>query len=387
MEFDHDSTLRLTCAPGLEPFLAAELEALGYEPVSSRRTGVEINGTLRDAMKLNLHLRTAFSVLYRLDVFRCTSPDALYKRTKTLPWEQIIAPNEDLTVTSRVNHPTIRNTMFANVRVKDAIVDRIQARLDARPNSGPERRGVVVELYWRDEQAMLYLNTSGGKLSDRNYRKMPHTAPMHEALAAGVIMATGYDGTQPLIAPMCGSGTLAIEGAYIGLGRAPGLLRKDFSIAHVSGFDADAWKTMRVEARKQGRKALDAPIIASDIDPKAIEATRQNARTAGVEHLIEFHVCDFAETPMPDMRGGIVVLNPQYGRRLSEETALAETYSRIGDFLKQRCAGSTGYVFTGNLELAKKVGLRAGRRIVFHNAGIECRLLKYELYAGTRRHA
>jgi putative N6-adenine-specific DNA methylase len=183
---------------------------------------------------------------------------------------------------------------------------------------------------------------------------------------------------------MCGSGTLAIEAALIATGRPPGLLRSNFGFMHHMGFDADAWQALRREAKKVRSNDAPAPIVASDIDEKAVLAARKNAETAGVHRLIDFEVCDFADTPMPD-DPGIVLLNPEYGERMGEVAALESTYKRMGDFLKQRCAGWTGFIFTGNLALAKKVGLRASRRLEFHNAKIECRLLRYELYAGTRR--
>jgi putative N6-adenine-specific DNA methylase len=280
--------------------------------------------------------------------------------------------------------------MYANLKVKDAIVDRISHETGSRPDSGKERDCVVVQLYWNDDRCWLYLNTSGQKISDRNYRKMPHKAPLRESLAAAIIMATEYDGTQSLVCPMCGSGTLAIEAALIASRRVPGLLRSNYGFMHMKYFDEPAWQQMRKSALKQskgrgGKAAVKlAPIIATDIDGKAVEAARKNAMTAGVSHLIDFGVCDFADTTIPPAPGTIV-LNPEYGLRLGEVKKLQKTYERIGDFFKQKCAGYTGYIFTGNLDLAKKVGLRTSRRFEFYNANIECRLLKYELYAGTRK--
>jgi putative N6-adenine-specific DNA methylase len=384
MDFDQPSTIRVSCAHGLAPHTARELEQLGCPPQRTDRTGVECAGTLHDAMRLNLHLRTALHVLYTLKSFRCGSPDELYRATRRIAWDEIIAPDGYLTVNSFVDHPSINNTMFANVRVKDAIVDRVAERCGRRPDSGPRGNGVVVNLFWKGSRAILYLNASGDKLADRGYRRIPHGAPLQETLAAAILIATGYDGTQPLVLPMCGSGALAIEAALLALNRAPGLLRAKYAIMHVLGFDADAYKTLRIATQKQGRKTLEQPIIATDIDPTAVEAARKNATTAGVDHLIRFDVCDFAQTPLPD-EPGIIVLNPGYGRRMGEIRALEQTYTRIGDFFKQRCPGWTGFVFTGNLDLAKKVGLRTSRRVPFFNADIECRLLAYELYQGTRK--
>jgi len=383
-DFSKPQSIRITCAPRLVAHLRREVEELGYTVDSTRLTGLEITAGMNDAMRLNLFLRTAFNVLVLIDTFTCTNPDELYRHVHALPWEEMISTDEYLSVVSSVNTPTIKDWRFASLKVKDAIVDRVASVVGARPNSGPLRENVVVHLYWNGTDARIFLNTSGRKLADRNYRKIPHKAPMQETLAASVILATGYDGSVSLVNPMCGSGTLAIEAALIASGRPPGLLRDNFGFMHRKGFDSDAWQSMRRAAKKIRNKGTIAPIIASDIDAGAIEAARKNAETAGVHHMIRFDVCDFAETPMP-AETGIVVINPEYGERLGVIAELETTYKRMGDFFKQRCSGWTGYVFTGNLELAKKIRLRASRRMEFFNAKIDCRLLKYEMYDGTRR--
>jgi putative N6-adenine-specific DNA methylase len=314
----------------------------------------------------------------------------LYSETTSLPWEQIISPAEYVCVIGRIETPTIENTMFANLKIKDAIVDRIMQKTGARPNSGKERGNVVVQAYWKNDKCWIYLNTSGQKVSDRNYRKIPCAAPLRESLAAAIILTTGYDGSQPLICPMCGSGTLAIEGALIASHRVPGLMRSNYAFMHTLLYDEPAWQQMRTEAGKQSKKRgkaefKPARIIATDNNPEAVRSAQRNAMTAGVDHLIDFKVCDFAETPIEPEADGIIVMNPEYGMRLGELKELEETYGRIGDFFKQKCAGYTGYIFTGNAQLGKKVGLRTSRKIPFYNANIECRLLKYEMYRGTRK--
>ena len=388
MGSDRQYEIQVSCGLGLAPGLAEEISALGLPVENVHETGVQTIGTLHDAMRMNLHLRTAYNVMLLLKRFRCRSCQQLYEEVGAIPWEQMIPNDGYISVVGRIETPSVDNTMYANVKTKDAIVDRLVAQTGRRPDSGKERTGLVFRLFWKGDEAWLYLDTSGQKLSDRGYRKMPHKAPMREALAAAVMTATGYDGTLPLVNPMCGSGTLAIEAALLATGKAPGLLRSNYAFMYLRDFDADAWQAMRAEALKESRRRTaerePAAIIASDIDPAAVRAAQQNARTAGVEQLIDFHVCDFAETPLAETPG-IIVMNPEYGSRMGEVQALEATYRRIGDFFKQRCAGWTGYVFTGNLDLAKKVHLRTSRRMPFYNADIECRLLKYELYAGTRR--
>ncbi len=359
---------------------------LGFPIRKERLLGLETEGSLFDCMRLNLLSRTGHRVLFLLRESVAKNPNDLYRTLAEIEWEKYIAPDGYVCVTSSVQTSSIRDTRFANLKAKDAIVDRIKKKCGRRPNSGPDKDRVVVFLYWHDDHCGVFLDTSGESLSKRGYRKMPFKAPMQETLAAATILATGWRGEGHFINPMCGSGTLAIEAALIALNKAPGLLRSNYGFMHLQGFPKDAWQTLRQAAKKDTQKSLPCRIIASDIDPQAIQASRKNAQTAGVERFIEFAVSDYTDTPIP-AGGGVVMLNPEYGQRLGEAGALAQTYQGIGDFLKQKCQGYRGYVFTGNLALAKKVGLKAKRRLVFYNSKIECRLLEYELYEGSRRPA
>ncbi|MDD5746690.1 MAG: class I SAM-dependent RNA methyltransferase, partial [Candidatus Omnitrophica bacterium] len=173
-----------------------------------------------------------------------------------------------------------------------------------------------------------------------------------------------------------------IEAALIALRRPPGLLRNNFGLMHVKNFDKEKWQSLRAEVAPNARKKLPCRIIASDIDPYAIDVAKKNARTAGVDQLIEFHVCDFQDTPLPPGKG-MIMLNPEYGLRMGQEKDLSPLYKSIGDFFKQKCSGFTGYIFTGNMAMAKQVGLQASRRLIFFNARIECRLLEYPMYSGS----
>ena len=381
--FEKQNRLMITCATGLGDSLSQELELLGYKVAVKRDTGVEIDASWEDVMRLNLELRTAFCVLLLLKEFRCTHPDQLYKTLLSIEWEDIIPNNGYISDICRCQTPTIKNTMFANQKIKDAIVDRLLQQTGSRPDSGANRDKIVINVYWYGEKCRVYLNTTGIKLSDRGYRKMPHSAPLQETLAAAMLLTADYKGDCAFVAPMCGSGTLAIEAALIAQDRAPGLLRSNYAFMHIKDFDMDRWQRLRAETRKRTKKTFNYSIVASDIDELAIVAAQKNAQTAGVDHLIKFEVCDFMETTIPE-QGGIVIINPEYGRRLGEQKALETTYKRIGDFLKQHCSGYNGYIFTGNMSLAKKVGLKASRRFIFFNADIECRMLKYEMYSGSK---
>ena len=375
--------LRLPCAPGLTPWLEQEVRDLGYDVEGSDHTGVELRGRMVDAMRLTLRLRTAYHVLQRFGDLRARDAEAMYQGAIRLPWERVISPDGHVTVTSTVRNDSIRNSMFANMRLKDAIVDRISQVHGRRPDAGSDGDRTVVHLYWQDDFCRITLDISGRKLSDRGYRRIPRRAPMRETIAAAILMQADYDGSRPLVIPMCGSGTIAIEAALIAANRAPGLLRSNFGVKHLLTFDEGTWTEERVSARKLKAKQSPAPIIASDIDPDAVDAARKNASTAGVDHLIEFQVCDFAETPLPE-EAGTIILHGEYGQRLGDPVELQSTYKRIGDFLKQSCGGWDGYVFTSK-ELAGTIGLKAARRTPFENGSIDCRLLQFELYSGTRR--
>lgn len=369
----------VTCAKGITPFLKRELLVLGFPVLSETVAGVATEGTLDDALRLNLLLRTGHRVLFLLREFTALDADALYQRVSEIAWEDYIAEDGYFCVTSSVDNPSIRDSRYANVKCKDAIVDRIREKRGKRPDSGPDQNRTVVNLYWKGDRCSLYFDTSGEPLSRRGYRKIPMTAPMQETLAAAVIMATGWSDRGNFINPMCGSGTLAIEAALRGLNRAPGLLRDNFGFMHIKGFKEPPWRELRAQAKREARETTGCRIIATDIRREAVEAAKRNAATAGVGHIIEFAVCDYSDTGIPD-GSGIVILNPEYGERMGKIRELESVYKGIGDFFKQKCRGYTGYIFTGNPDLAKKVGLRAKRRVPFFNSAIECRLLEYELY-------
>jgi len=378
------SRIVITCAKGVSPFLKQEILSVGFPALSAGMAEVETEGTMEDTQRLNLLIRTGQRVLYLLESFSARTPEDLYKRVSRISWEDYIPEDSYFSVTSSVHNPTIKDSRFANVKCKDAIVDRIKEKRGRRPDTGPERDKIVVHLYWKGNICQVYLDTSGEPLSRRGYRMIPLKAPMQETLGAAVVLATGWTGDGNLINPMCGSGTLAIEAALIALERAPGLLRSNYGFMHLRGFDEPSWKILRRKIRAEAKDRLSGRIIATDISQQAVEAAKKNAMTAGVERFIEFGICNFSETPVPS-GGGAVVLNPEYGERLGETEKLKETYKNIGDFFKKKCQGYRGYLFTGNLDLAKKVGLRTNRRITFFNGPIECRLLEYDLYEGSKK--
>ncbi len=376
----------ITCHKWLAISLNKEVVALGFTPDRVFQTGVELTGTVQDCIRLNLNLRCASQVMYSLKSFICNDPNELHQQLVSIPWETVIASNGYFSVTSNVFHPSISTNLFANLRVKDAIVDHMREVANQRPITGSELSGVVVYLFWKNEEAEIFLDTSGETLAKHGYRKLPGTAPMLEALAAATIISTKWDKNAPFVNPMCGSGTIAIEAALIATNRVPGLLRSNYAFMHILGYDKAMYEIENAKLKEQIIKLPGLKIIASDISKRAIDIAKTNAEVAGVAHLIYFQDCDFENTNVPEAQeGAVVMFNPEYGERLGYEAELEATYARMGDFLKNKCKGYLGYIFTGNLELAKKIRLKPSRRIEFYNATIDCRLLEYEMYAGTKR--
>ncbi len=384
LDFNTKGKVFITCKDRSVSYLEQEVRELGFIPEAVTRTGLEVFASLEQCMDLNLHLRTASHVLYEIKSFYLRNADDIYRRFKAIPWEDYLDVDGYFSVNSVAENESITTPLIVNVKVKDAIVDRFRDLKGRRPDSGSDFSGLVIQVYWKETQAIVYLNTSGETLAKHGYRKIPGKAPMMEALAAATIFATEWNTRVPFINPMCGSGTLAIEAALIASNCYPGLYREHYAFQHILGYQAE---TFLAKKKKLENKVIHDPgviIIASDISLQAISFAQENAAFAGVDHMITFQTGDFAETEIPEKPRGVIFFNPEYGERLGDLGELEETYKRMGDFMKQKCAGYRGYIFTGNLDLAKKIGLKASRRIEFWNGTIDCRLLRYDMYEGKR---
>lgn len=386
MNFREDaSRIVITCSSGVSPYLAQEVQGLGLPILNRNETAVITEGTMEEAMLLNLKLRTAHRVFWQVAGFRADDADELYEKAGTIPWEEYIDPDGYFTIDVSVDNPTIRNDFFARVRVKDAVADRMRDRFGRRPNSGSaDDEGVCLFLHWVGRSADLYLNTSGPALSRRGYRVVQVEAPMRETLAAAVIMATGWKGDTHFLNPMCGGGTLAIEAAWMAKNRAPGLSRSHFAFMDILGFDAVLWRRMVQEAVRAVRPLPEGMrIIASDLDAEAIGAARENAAAAGVYDVLEFDQSDVSLSPVPSDGEGVMVMNPPYGARLGDGVKLRPTYAAIGDLLSENAERFRGFVFTASPDLADCIGLTPVRSYPFFNARLDSRLLAYE--GGKRR--
>lgn len=365
--------------------LAAEVQKLGLSPSGSSETGVALECGMADAMRLCLNLRTAHRVLWSVGNGTARDPVELHTRLTAWPWEKWVPADGYISITTSGQNQGGNDPRFVALKVKDAIVDRLNRVAGRRPDSGPDKNRTVVHVHWEGRFFTAYFDLAGEALSHRGYRLQPFKAPMRETLAAACILGAGWDPATTLVNPMCGSGTLAIEAALIASRTPPGYLRDNFGFMHLRGYEASVWKSVREQAMKARlARPLKVKIFASDLDPEAVKAAKANAERAGVTPWIEFAVNDFAATVMPPPPG-LVIFNPEYGERLGESPQLTEQYKAIGDFMKNRAQGFTGAVFTGNAEMIKPIGLKPRERHQLFNGPIECRLLVFDLYGGTKR--
>ena len=277
-----------------------------------------------------------------------------------------------------VFHQDIHHSGFVALKTKDAVVDRIRESCGSRPNVDTTSPDVRINVHLHKNICTISLDSSGDSLDRRGYRLERNEAPLRETLAATVIALTGWDGTIPLADPMCGSGTIPVEAALMAAHIPPGLQRQ-FGFQRWLDFDAGLWDRIRSEAEGGVRRLPLGLITGYDLDSRALLVAGRNTAKAGLEGQIHFFHAALQDF-RPEGDKGVVILNPPYGKRLGEDDDLRELYCQIGDVMKKQCRGWTGYVLTGNLELAKYIGLKASRRYVLFNGAIECRLLKYDLY-------
>ncbi|MBS3909073.1 MAG: RNA methyltransferase [Actinobacteria bacterium] len=368
-----------TCAKGIEAVLAREIESLGLAVAGERTGGVAFTGTMEAAYRANLWLRTANRVLMPLKEFDCFSEQDLYSRVRKLDWPRYLTPSMTLAVDANVRDSHITHSKYAALKTKDAIVDHLRTKLGSRPDVNPNDPDLRVNVHIHRNRCTLSLDTSGESLHRRGYRRAQVEAPLKETLAAALVELTEWDGTTPFIDPMCGSGTIIIEAALKAANIAPGLIRESFGFERWLNFDKALWARLTDEARALRKSKLDVVIAGYDASSKAVKAAAANIRAAGLDEIITLGVKDISDfTPPPGP--GVIIVNPPYGERLGDKEELAPLYKQIGDVFKQRCGGYTGYVFTGNLDLAKRIGLKTSRRFVLYNGPIESRLLKFELY-------
>lgn len=363
---------------GAEEIAASELEVLGVSGAKPGRGGVAFVTNRAGLYRANLWLRTASRVLVQLAVFPCKGPDELYAGVFAIDWNVLITPTMTLAVDCSLRDSVLTHSGFVALKTKDAVVDRIREACGSRPNVDTVAPDVRINVHLHKNVCTVSLDSSGDSLDRRGYRIERNEAPLRETLAAAVVALTGWDGSVPLVDPMCGSGTIPAEAALLAAHMPPGLQRS-FGFQRWLDFDSPLWNSLIKEAESGIRKLPVGLITGYDQDGRALLLAARNIAKAGLEGQIHFFHAALQEF-QPEGERGVVIINPPYGMRMGEEDDLRELYCQIGDVMKKRCRGWTGYVLTGNLELAKYIGLKASRRHVLFNGPIECRLLKYDLY-------
>ncbi len=368
-----------TCGRGIEPMLADELRALGAADVAPGRGGVAFAGDLALLYKANLWLRTAIRVLRPILETGVSSPDELYEVVRGLDWSRYMTPEHTLAVDCNVRDSNITHSKYAALRVKDAICDQFVDRLGRRPSVDVEEPMVGLNLHVHRNHAVLSLESSGESLHKRGYRPILTRAPLNEALGAALVLRTGWHGERPFADPLCGSGTLPIEAAWLALRRPPGLTRRRFGFMGWMDYDVGLWTELRDEARRAILKTLPVPVLGSDVRGDAVSFSIDNARAAGIGHLLRFDKRDLRDFRPPDGPPGIVLCNPPYGERIGEEKDLFGLYRLMGEVFSQRCRGWTAWVFSGNPRLADAIGLVPAEHVPLYNGKIPCRLLRFDL--------
>ena len=368
-----------TCARGLESVLVDELRALGAAEVTPDRGGVRFLGDLPLLYKANLWLRTAIRILWPILEAAVHNPDELYDAVQTIDWARYMTPEHTLAVDCNVRDSHITHSLYAALKTKDAICDQFVAKCGKRPSVDVEEPMVGLNLHIYQDEAVLSLESSGTSLHKRGYRTILSKAPLNEALAAGLVLMTGWRGEAPFIDPLCGSGTLCIEAAWIALRRPPGLTRRRFGFMGWMNFDIALWTELRDQARRQMLTQMPHPILGFDQRRDALYFSQGNARAAGIGNLTHFEVKDLRDFRPPDGPPGVLLCNPPYGERIGEEKELKGVYREMGQTFKEVCQGWKCFVFTGNAFLARQIGLQPIRQIHLFNGKIPCRLLEYQV--------
>ena len=377
--------LTATCSRGLEEVLAGELCDLGATSVAPGRGSVGFSGDLRTVYEANLRLRTAMRVVVPLVRGGIQSRQDLYELAASVAWDEVLAAGQTFAVEVTGRHPAFRNTTFAAQVVKDAVVDRLRGLRGERPNVDREDPDLRLHLRLVERGATsLGLDSSGEPLSHRGYRPRGGPAPLAETLAAGILLLAGYDGSEPMLDPMCGTGTFAVEAALIASRTPPGLHRP-FAFERWAVHDRVRFEEFARNA-SHGHRDPPAPIVARDRDQRAVRATQRNLKAAWMDRWVEVERRDVLDFELPWGTGGMVVANPPYGKRVGKVEDLGALYRGFGNSLKKSAIGATAWVLVGEPSLAKQIGLKTARRIPLFNGPIECRLLKFELYEGTKKH-
>ncbi|MGI0107300.1 THUMP domain-containing class I SAM-dependent RNA methyltransferase [Salinimicrobium sp. WS361] len=367
---------------GFEPLLAKELRNLGAIDVWEGVRSVSFYGDKGFMYKANLSLRTAIKVLKPIATFRVFSEDDLYSEVNKIAWEKYLDANQTLAIDATVHSEKFTHSKYVALKSKDAIVDRFRDRTGERPGIDLDYPSLRINIHIEKEHCTVSLDSSGQSLHKRGYKSSTNIAPINEVLAAGMLLHSGWDGQCDFIDPMCGSGTILIEAAMIACNIPPNLNRKEFGFEKWKDWDEDLFEKIQESVLKKMRD-FHFTIKGYDKAPSAVHKAKDNVDNANLAEFISVEHEDFFKTEKQTERHLHMVFNPPYGERLSIDMPVF--YKSIGDTLKQSYPGTHAWFITSNLEAIKHVGLRPSRKIKLFNGALESKLLKYEIYEGSKK--
>lgn len=367
---------------GLEPVLADELRALGATGIRELKRAVAFDGDTRMLYRANYELRSALRILLPIHSFPAYNERNYYEAIREIDWSEYMRVDDTLAVDAIAQGEVFRHSQYVGLMTKDAIVDQFRDRYQRRPSVNTVAPTLRVNVHVQGTHCDIALDASGDSLHRRNYRRDTVEAPLNEVLAAGMILLSGWNGRGAFVDPMCGSGTLPIEAAMIATATPPQQKREQFGFFKWPDFNRKLWETVKKEA-DAGIQAFEFPILASDKDARARNATSINVLSAGLESVVQVEKMAF-EKLMPPEAAGTLIANPPYDERLQMDD-IAAFYKSIGDRLKQQWSGWDAWLISSNRDALKHVGLRPSRKITLFNGALECSFQKFELYEGSKK--
>ena len=368
---------------GFEDILANELIQLGAMHVEKGVRNVSFVGDKGFMYKANLGLRTAIKILKPIHSFRVIREQDLYNNVKKIKWENFLKTDGSLAVDATVHHSIFTHSKYTALKTKDAIVDRFRETTGTRPNVDLRFPDLKINVHIDRQRCTISLDTSGESLHRRGYKTATNIAPINEVLAAGLIIMSGWDGQTDFMDPMCGSGTILAEAAMIACNIPPNLMRKEFAFERWQDWDVDLFEKIE-ESLLNKTRDFHHKILGYDKSPSAVKKAKENIKNAHLDEFITIKHEDFFKTQKAGCDKLHMVFNPPYGERL-ENLNVEEFYGNIGTILKHGYPNTSAWLITSNLEALKYVGLRPSRKIKVFNAKLESRLVKYEMYEGSRK--
>jgi len=367
---------------GLENILKSEIQRIGGRDIEVLNRAVRFKGNQALLYKSNLHLRTAVKILKPIDSFVVTNEEQLYDKIKQIDWSVYFSENDTFAIDGVATGEFFTHSKYVALKSKDAIADQFTEKLGKRPNVDVQNPDFRINVQISGNNCNVSLDSSGLPLSKRSYRKNQLDAPLNEALAAGLVLLSGWDRKSTFYDPMCGSGTIAIEAVMIARNIAPGRLRS-FTFEKWKDFDLNLWNKIKDEAEKK-IIPLESKVYAHDIDLNAIRITALNAQNAGIEEDIEIDKNDFINSDFR-LSNATLVINPPYGERLNEKEDLVPFYKEIGTKLKHFYENSNAWILSSNFQALKFIGLKPSKKVQLFNGNLDCRFCKYELYKGSKK--